>query len=90
MTVLRTLMQQSGVAFGTSGARGLVSAMNDEVCAAYTQAFVRTMQATFAFRQVAVAIDLRPSSPVIAEACAKMLRQLGLFNLLELVFPLTG
>ena len=78
MTVLRTLMQQSGVAFGTSGARGLVSAMNDEVCAAYTQAFVRTMQATFAFRQVAIAIDLRPSSPVIAEACAKMLRQLGL------------
>ncbi|WP_200937007.1 phosphomannomutase [Methylophilus sp. Leaf414] len=78
MPVLQTVMQQSGVAFGTSGARGLVAAMTDEVCAAYTQAFVKTVQGSFAFKQVAIAVDLRPSSPRIAEACAKMLRQLGL------------
>ncbi|WP_200934476.1 MULTISPECIES: phosphomannomutase [unclassified Methylophilus] len=78
MPVLQTVMQQSGVAFGTSGARGLVDAMTDEVCAAYTQAFVKTVQGSFAFKQVAIAVDLRPSSPRIAEACAKMLRQLGL------------
>lgn len=76
-TRLQQLMQQSGVAFGTSGARGLVSAMTDEVCAAYTQAFIQTVRRSFAFDQVAVAIDLRPSSLRIAEACAKMLKQLG-------------
>ncbi|SDK08419.1 phosphomannomutase [Methylophilus rhizosphaerae] len=78
MRVLRTVMQQSGVAFGTSGARGLVSAMSDEVCAAYIQAFVCTVKTAFTFSQVAIAMDLRPSSPAIAEACAKMLCQLGL------------
>lgn len=78
MQTLQAVMQQSGVAFGTSGARGLVSAMTDEVCAAYTQAFIKTVQNSFDFEQVAVAIDLRPSSLRIAEACAKMLRQLGL------------
>ncbi len=78
MSVLQTVMQQSGVAFGTSGARGLVASMTDEVCAAYTQAFIKTVQQAFDFKQVAIAIDLRPSSPRIAEACAKMLRQLGL------------
>ena len=77
MPVLQNVMQQSGVAFGTSGARGLVVAMTDEVCAAYTQAFIRTVQSAFVFKQVAIAVDLRPSSPRIAEACAKMLRQLG-------------
>ncbi len=77
MQTLQAVMQQSGVAFGTSGARGLVAAMTDEVCAAYTQAFIKTVQHSFDFEQVAVAIDLRPSSLRIAEACAKMLRQLG-------------
>lgn len=80
--VLQAIMQQSGVAFGTSGARGLVSAMTDEVCAAYTQAFVQTVRQAFIFKQVAIAIDLRPSSPKIAAACAAMLEQLGL----EVVF----
>lgn len=78
MTVLKTVMEQSGVGFGTSGARGLVVAMTDDVCAAYTQAFVRTMQSTFKVSRVAIAVDLRPSSPRIAEACAKMLRQMGI------------
>lgn len=78
MLVLQDVMQQSGVAFGTSGARGLVVSMTDTVCAAYTQAFVQIIKRSFAFEQVAIAIDLRPSSPRIAEACAKMLRQLDL------------
>jgi len=76
--VLQVVMQQSGVAFGTSGARGLVTAMSDDVCAAYTQAFIQTVKRTFDFNQVAIAVDLRPSSPRIAAACAAMLEQLGL------------
>jgi len=75
---LQQIMQQSGVAFGTSGARGLVVAMTDEVCAAYTQAFIKTVQKAFTFKTVAIAIDLRPSSRRIAEACAGMAQQLGL------------
>lgn len=78
MTVLKSVVEQSGVGFGTSGARGLVAAMTDEVCAAYTCAFVRTMQSSFSVNRVAIAVDLRPSSPQIAEACAKMLRQMGI------------
>lgn len=78
VTLLKEVIQQSGVAFGTSGARGLVSALTDEVCAAYTQAFVRTMQASFKFDTVAIAIDLRPSSLHIAQACASMLRKVGI------------
>lgn len=76
--MLQDVMQQSGVAFGTSGARGLVTAMTDDVCAAYTQAFIQTLKQSFNFKQVAIAIDLRPSSPKIANACASMLEQLGL------------
>ena len=34
------LMQQSGVQFGTSGARGEVVAMTDRVCYGYTQGFL--------------------------------------------------
>ena len=72
------VMQQSGVGFGTSGARGLVSAMTDEVCAAYTHAFIQAMQGRYAFTTIAIAIDLRPSSPQIALACSRMAQQLGL------------
>lgn len=75
---LQQLMQSSGVAFGTSGARGLVSAMTEDVCAAYTHAFVQAMQREYVFQTVAIATDLRPSSPEIARFCAKMLSQLGL------------
>ena len=34
------LIRSSGVAFGTSGARGLVDCFTDEVCAAYIHAFL--------------------------------------------------
>ena len=38
---VQTLMESSGVTFGTSGARGLAVAMTDEVCYAYTRAFMQ-------------------------------------------------
>jgi len=37
---IQHMMAESGVAFGTSGARGLVSQMTDQVCTAYTLAFL--------------------------------------------------
>jgi phosphomannomutase len=74
------LMAQSGVAFGTSGARGLVSAMTDRVCFAYTAAFLQHLAAIGQFAPgtaVAIAGDLRPSSSRIMAACAAAVRHMG-------------
>lgn len=70
------LMATSGVRFGTSGARGLAADMTSEVCFAYTSAFLQAVSATSG--SVALAIDLRPSSPDIAAACAAAIRHAGL------------
>jgi len=72
-TRIADLMSESGVAFGTSGARGLADAMTNSVCEAYTIAFLQHLQALGSIRpgdQVMIAEDFRPSSPRIAEACA--------------------
>lgn len=74
------LMARSGVAFGTSGARGLVSAMTDSVCFAYTCAFLQHLGAIGQFApggHVAIAGDLRPSTPRIMAACAAAVRHMG-------------
>lgn len=74
---IRDVMASSGVAFGTSGARGLVSQMTDEVCAAYAAAFLSVIRQSFAVKCMALGIDLRPSSPRIAAACAAAIREQG-------------
>lgn len=74
---IATLMQSSGVSFGTSGVRGLVNAMTDELCFAYTLAYVQTLNISAGAR-VAIAIDLRPSSPQIAAACHAALKFKGI------------
>lgn len=74
------LMAQSGVAFGTSGARGLVSAMTDRICFAYTCGFLQHLEDIGQFAlgsHVAIAGDLRPSSPRIMNACAAAIRHQG-------------
>ena len=68
-------MANSGVIFGTSGARGLVEDFTADVCAAFTHSFVSAMKREFTFNQVALAIDNRPSSHAMAMACAKALIQ---------------
>ena len=75
---LDDLIRSSGVAFGTSGARGLVDCFTDEVCAAYIHAFLAVMRGSFGFDRVVLGMDLRPSSPRIAAACAAAIRQAGL------------
>lgn len=71
------MMADSGVGFGTSGARGLVAQMSDQVCAAYTLAFLQALLLDKPGDKIALGIDLRPSSPAIARACASAIRQLG-------------
>lgn len=77
---VRDLMEESGVAFGTSGARGLVSAMTDRVCYGYTEGFLRYLRSKGCWdagRKVALAGDLRPSTPRIIAACCEAVRDLG-------------
>lgn len=69
-------MDSSGVRFGTSGARGLVADLTDQVAFAYTRAFLQAVDT--ASGRVALAIDLRPSSPRIAAACAAAIENAGL------------
>ncbi|MGI2109491.1 phosphomannomutase [Shewanella frigidimarina] len=72
------VIQESGIQFGTSGARGLVENFTVDVCAAFTLAFIQCMALQFEFKKVALAIDNRPSSQFMAKACIKALEQLGI------------
>src|SRR5271156_1947849 len=77
---VRDLIEESGVGFGTSGARGLVSAMTDRVCYGYTSGFLSYLREIGEFapgREVAFAGDLRPSTPRILIACAQAIRDAG-------------
>jgi phosphomannomutase len=76
--VSAAVIAQSGVAFGTSGARGLVTQFTPDVCAAFAVAFIAGMKRNFSFKTVAIAIDNRPSSYAMAKACATALQQLDI------------
>jgi len=74
------LMDSSGVKFGTSGARGLVTALTDRVAYAYTLAFIQHLEQSGSLAQssaVAIAGDLRPSTGRILNAIAEAIRDRG-------------
>ena len=74
------LMQDCGVGFGTSGARGLVQCMTDRVCYAYTTAFLQHLEKEDAIHpgdEVLLGGDYRPSTPRIMAACAKAIGDMG-------------
>lgn len=81
------VIAQSGVTFGTSGARGLVTQFTANVCAAFSAAFVQSMQRNHEFTQVAIAIDNRPSSYGMAQACAAALANFNIGVLYYGVIP---
>ncbi len=73
-TSIEELMQSSNVKFGTSGARGLVTDMTDAVCYAYTLGFIQYLRAANQLTKtdtIALAGDLRSSTPAILNACSK-------------------
>ncbi|NOH45046.1 phosphomannomutase [Vibrio cyclitrophicus] len=78
LLVSANVIKESGIQFGTSGARGLVEQFTPNACAAFAHAFISSIQNQFEFKQVAIAIDNRPSSPAMAQACTKAVQQLGL------------
>ncbi len=74
------LMEESGVGFGTSGARGLVEAMSDEVCYLYTAAFLQYLSGRgelVASSGISVAGDLRSSTPRIISAVICAIESMG-------------
>ncbi len=73
-----TVLDSSGIAFGTSGARGLVEQFTPDVCAAFSLAFIDTLKGQFTFDRLAIAIDNRPSSYAMAQACSAALKQQGI------------
>ncbi len=89
MTTLQTntVLAESGVAFGTSGARGLVEQFTPDVCGAFAIAFLETVKAEFQFGAMAIAIDNRPSSYAMAKACAAALKQKGVDTIYFGVVP---
>lgn len=74
-------MAQSGVAFGTSGARGLATAMTDSVCYAYTKGFLQYLESIGELKRagerVAVGGDFRPSSDRVMEAVCRAADDMG-------------
>jgi phosphomannomutase len=60
--------------FGTSGVRGLVTDMTDRECYLYTRAFVQHVKSKSSPESVAVAGDLRGSTPRIIDAVAHAIR----------------
>jgi phosphomannomutase len=79
--VINELMTQTGVKFGTSGARGLASEMTDLVCYTYTRGFLQYLEQTGELtkggERVAIAGDLRPSTGRIMTAVARATTDMG-------------
>lgn len=71
------IIEHSNISFGTSGARGLVSDFEPKVCAAFVHSFLDIMARKFKFDTVAVAIDNRPSSYSMAQACVHAIIEKG-------------
>jgi phosphomannomutase len=75
------LMDESGVRFGTSGARGRAADMTDRLCYIYTKGFLQHLEASRdgpdRWVEVAVAGDLRPSTGRIMEAVCRAIEDCG-------------
>jgi phosphomannomutase len=79
---IQELMGRSGVAFGTSGARGLATAMTDSVCYLYTRGFLQYLESTGELKRgapgpVAVGGDFRPSTDRVMEAVCRAVADMG-------------
>lgn len=73
-----TLTASSGVRFGTSGERGLVTSMHGELCYAYSMAILREVVGKGGgIGGLVLGHDSRSSSPQIPSACAAAIRRAG-------------
>tara|TARA_R110001583_G_scaffold179067_1_gene335559 strand:+ start:5406 stop:6878 length:1473 start_codon:yes stop_codon:yes gene_type:complete len=72
---VKQLSDELGVAFGTSGVRGLVKDLTPRLCFAFVRSFLQ--EVCPASSRVAIGMDLRPSSPEIAKACLLAVESFG-------------
>lgn len=72
---VKQLSDELGVAFGTSGVRGLVKDLTPALCFAFVRSFLQTVCPSAT--RVAIGMDLRPSSPEIAKACLLAVESFG-------------
>lgn len=77
MTTCTEVISQSGIKFGTSGARGLVVDFNEKVCNAFMTSFLNVISSDSEIDTIAFGIDNRPSSYRIFEYCASVARAHG-------------
>ena len=77
MKTIKEVILQSGINFGTSGARGLVTDFTPQTCTAFTISFLDAIKKRFEFTKVAVAMDNRPSSPNMASYICGAIESLG-------------
>lgn len=83
----KDIISLSGVSFGTSGARGLVTDFTPDVCAAFTYSFVEILREQFDITRMALAIDNRPSSYAMVQACIASLHEIGVEPIYYGVIP---
>ncbi|ALK94719.1 phosphomannomutase [Francisella tularensis] len=79
-TIIKEIIKSSSVKFGTSGVRGLVSAMTDKICWLYTKAFIQFLEQKYSIAKgtkIAIAHDLRESSPRITTVVIKAIIDSG-------------
>lgn len=75
---LSEIGDKSNIKFGTSGLRGLVEAMTEEICYAYTIAFLQLLKKKYnPFNALVLGHDLRPSSPKISSFIVSALNHMG-------------
>jgi phosphomannomutase len=74
---LAAMRDLKAISFGTSGIRDRVENLSPEVCFALVRAFVRACGRPTC-NKVVLGLDLRPSSPAMAQACAAALASLGI------------
>ncbi|WP_062362571.1 phosphomannomutase [Vreelandella aquamarina] len=72
------IIANSGVVFGTSGARSMVTHLTTEVCAAFATAFLSVLRQETDISSVAIGMDRRPSSPGMAAACTAAALAMGI------------
>ncbi|MDE4946905.1 phosphomannomutase, partial [Francisella tularensis subsp. holarctica] len=74
------ILKSSSVKYGTSGVRGLVSAMTDKICWLYTKAFIQFLEQKDSIAkgtQIAIDHDLRESRPRITTVVIKAIIDSG-------------
>ena len=68
--------QHTEVKFGTNGVRAPIDALTPEICQAFTKAFLATLCPNV--HRLAIGIDLRPSSPDIAQSIIQAAQSLDI------------